>query len=112
MASIRVVVNGATGKMGMETVAAIGREDDLKLSGATCLRERGNSMPISGGGEVPLSTNLEDLLAQTQEAAERSVFEKRLRLLRARLGESGRGASRLLELGRYHDRLREKWEGD
>ena len=65
MASIRVVVNGATGKMGMETVAAIGLEDDLKLAGATCLRERGNSMPISGGGEVPLSTNLEGLLKQT-----------------------------------------------
>ncbi|MAR72609.1 MULTISPECIES: DnaJ family domain-containing protein [unclassified Halomonas] len=55
---------------------------------------------------------VEDLLAQTQEAAERSACEKRLRLLRARLGESGRGASRLLELGRYHDRLLEKWEGD
>ena len=65
MASIRLVVNGATGKMGMETVTAIGREDDLKLVGATCLRERGNSIPISGGGEVPLSTNLGDLLAQT-----------------------------------------------
>lgn len=65
MASIRVLVNGATGKMGMETVATIGREDGLKLVGATCRRERGNTLPVSGGGEVPLSTNLEDLLAQT-----------------------------------------------
>ena len=55
---------------------------------------------------------VEDLLAQTQEADERSACEKRLHLLRTRLAESGRGASRLLELGRYHDRLLEKWEGD
>ena len=65
MASIRVVINGATGKMGMETVAAVTREDDLSLVGATCRRERGNSLPVSGNGSVPLSTNLEDLLAQT-----------------------------------------------
>jgi 4-hydroxy-tetrahydrodipicolinate reductase len=65
MASIRVVVNGATGKMGMETVAAIAREDGLKLVGATCRRERGNSLALPSGREVPLSTNLEDLLTQT-----------------------------------------------
>jgi 4-hydroxy-tetrahydrodipicolinate reductase len=65
MASIRVVVNGATGKMGTETVAAICREKGLSLVGATCHRERGSSLPLPGGGEVPLSTNLEDLLAQT-----------------------------------------------
>ena len=66
MASIRVVVNGATGKMGTETVAAVQREDDLKLVGATCRRERGNTLPVAGGNEVPLSTNLEDLLAQNR----------------------------------------------
>ncbi|MBY5930082.1 DUF1992 domain-containing protein [Halomonas sp. DP8Y7-3] len=55
---------------------------------------------------------VEDLLAQTQEAAERGDCDKRLRLLRARLAESGRGASRLLELGHYHDRLVERWEED
>ena len=65
MAPIRVLVNGATGKMGTETVAAICREGGLSLVGATCHRERGNSLSIPGGGEVPLSTNLEDLLAQT-----------------------------------------------
>ena len=60
----RVVVNGATGKMGAETVAAIGREAGLKLVGATCHRERGNSLAVPGGAHVPLSTNLEDLLAR------------------------------------------------
>jgi 4-hydroxy-tetrahydrodipicolinate reductase len=66
MPSIRVLVNGATGKMGTETVAAIGREPDLQLVGATSRRERGNSLAVPGGSEVPLSTNLEDLLAQTR----------------------------------------------
>ncbi len=65
MAPIRVVVNGATGKMGMETVAAIGREDGLALVGATCGRERISTLQLPGGGEVPLSTNLEDILDQT-----------------------------------------------
>ena len=65
MPSIRVVVNGATGKMGTETVGAITQEPGLKLVGATCRRERGNSLFTPDGNEVPLSTNLEDLLVQT-----------------------------------------------
>ncbi|MCI0781362.1 MAG: 4-hydroxy-tetrahydrodipicolinate reductase, partial [Chloroflexi bacterium] len=66
MAPIRVVVNGATGKMGTETVAAISREDDLTLIGATCHRERGPTLSVDGGPDVPLSTNLEDLLQRTR----------------------------------------------
>ena len=66
MAPIRVVINGATGKMGTETVAAVCREDDLSLVGATCRRERGGTLSLPTGGEVPLSTNLEDILEQTR----------------------------------------------
>ena len=65
MAPIRVVVNGATGKMGVETVAAICREDDLTLVGATCHTPRGSSLPLPYGSSVPLSTNLEELLKET-----------------------------------------------
>ncbi len=61
MAGIRVVVNGATGKMGVETVAAVCREDDLELVGATCLRDRGEVLNTPGG-DVPLSTDLGPLL--------------------------------------------------
>ncbi len=68
MAAIRVVVNGAPGKMGRETVAALCREDDLALVGATCRQERGATLPLPTGGEVPLSTNLEDILSQTHPA--------------------------------------------
>ena len=66
MPSIKVVVNGATGKMGVETVNAIGREDDLELVGATCRQDRGDRLALADGGSVPLSTNLEQLLADTR----------------------------------------------
>ncbi len=65
MAPISVVVNGATGKMGTETIAALCREDDLALVGATCRQERAATLALPGGGEVPLSTNLGDILDQT-----------------------------------------------
>lgn len=65
MAQIRVVVNGATGKMGTETISAICREDDLAVVGATCRRERTATLTLPSGGEVPLSTNLEEILDQT-----------------------------------------------
>ena len=39
---IRVVVNGATGRMGKETLDAICREEDLEAVGAVCHRDRGN----------------------------------------------------------------------
>ena len=68
MAAIRVVVNGATGKMGMESVSAIGREPDLDLVGATCRQERGATLQLPNGVEVPLSTNLEHILTQTHPA--------------------------------------------
>ena len=66
MAPIKVVVNGATGKMGMETVAAVNAEDGLVLAGAVCHRERGPTLTLPGGANVPLSTDLADLLEQTQ----------------------------------------------
>ena len=40
MAAIKVVVHGATGKMGLETVAAVCREEDLELVGAICHKNR------------------------------------------------------------------------
>ena len=65
MAAIKVVISGATGKMGVETVAAVNREDDLILAGGTCAHDRGTSL-TTPAGEVPLSTDLESLLEQTR----------------------------------------------
>ena len=66
MASIRVVVNGATGKMGTETVAAVSAAEDMSLVGAVCHRNRGPVLALPGGAEVSLSTNLESLLEETK----------------------------------------------
>ncbi len=52
--------------MGRETVAAVSGEADLSLVGATCRRERGGTLTLPNGGEVPLSTNLEYILEQTR----------------------------------------------
>ncbi len=66
MESIGVVVNGATGKMGTETVAAVTQQEDMTLVGATCLRDRGPRLTLPDGGQAPLSSNLEELIGNTR----------------------------------------------
>ena len=66
MAPITVVVNGATGKMGTETVAAIIGQDDIILVGATCHRDRGTALTLPNGDQVPLATNLEEMIQRTR----------------------------------------------
>ena len=65
MASTKVLISGATGKMGVETVAAVDREDGLTLVGATCAHDRGPIL-TTPTGDVLLSTDLESLLEQTR----------------------------------------------
>lgn len=66
MATIGVVVNGATGKMGSETVAAISMQDDIAVVGATCHQDRGTVLPLPTGGRVPLTVDLEELVKRTR----------------------------------------------
>ena len=65
MAAIRVVIHGATGKMGVETIAAVCREGDLELVGAVCRKDRGGVLPTPFG-DVPLSTSLAGILDETR----------------------------------------------
>jgi 4-hydroxy-tetrahydrodipicolinate reductase len=62
---ISVVVHGATGRMGAETVRALSGADDMALVGATCNTPRGETLPTPGGG-VPLSTDLAGMLDATR----------------------------------------------
>ena len=62
--TISVVIHGATGRMGAETVRAVSAADDIVLVGATCHTPRGDTLPTPGG-EVPLSTDLASLLDAT-----------------------------------------------
>ena len=62
MASIKVAVNGAAGKMGRETVGAICREPDLEPVGAVD-EIPGDRLDLpDSSGTVPLYTSLEGLL--------------------------------------------------
>ena len=65
MAAIRVVIHGATGKMGVETVAAVCRESDMELVGAVCRTDRGGVLSTPSG-DVPLSTDLSQILDDTR----------------------------------------------
>ncbi|GIT44648.1 MAG: hypothetical protein Ct9H300mP11_25840 [Chloroflexota bacterium] len=44
-----IVISGITGKMGLEAVTAIGRENDLILLGGTCANDRGSILATSRG---------------------------------------------------------------
>ena len=59
--TISVVVHGATGRMGAETVRAIAAAEDINLVGATCHTDRGDALPTPAG-DVPLSTDLAAML--------------------------------------------------
>ncbi|MCY4417371.1 MAG: 4-hydroxy-tetrahydrodipicolinate reductase [Chloroflexi bacterium] len=65
--AIPVVIHGATGRMGSETVRAISAADDIVLVGATCNTPRGDVLPTPVG-EVPLSTDLVSMLDSTSPA--------------------------------------------
>ena len=64
MASIKVLISGITGKMGLEAVAAISNETDVDLVGGTCARDRGPTL-ATPAGDVPISTDLKVLLEHT-----------------------------------------------
>ena len=67
MAPIRVVVHGASGKMGQEVVNALCREPGLQPVGAVELKVSDECLALpDGSGTVPLSSNLEYILSNCQ----------------------------------------------
>ncbi len=67
MPPLRVVVNGATGRMGSETLLALIRDPDLVPVGAVGRTDRGNELPLpDGSGTIPYATSLDYLLARRQ----------------------------------------------
>ncbi len=66
MASLKVAVAGATGKMGREAVIALSKASDMELVGATCRSDRGSYLAVPDSTEsVPLSSNLTTVLDST-----------------------------------------------
>ena len=63
MELIKVVVYGASGRVGQEVVSAVCREPETVLVGAVDLKAPADSLPLpDGSGSVPFSTDLEAIL--------------------------------------------------
>lgn len=77
MAKIPVIVAGATGKMGRETIKTLARVPDVEIIGAIARSHRGEDVGlVVGVGElqVPVTDNLEVLLAQGAQEKEKCVL--------------------------------------
>lgn len=67
MAPIRVAVQGAKGKMGLEVINAVSRAADMELVGAIDKKAGGDSVPMpEGKGQIPFSTDARTILTQTK----------------------------------------------
>jgi len=67
MKPIRVVVQGALGRMGHEVVNALCHEPELQLVGAVELETHEDYLPLpDNSGKVPFSANLQDILSNCQ----------------------------------------------
>ena len=67
MKPVRVVVQGALGRIGREVVSAVCRQDGMQVVGAVELEAKGDSLPLpDGSGSVPLSSDLEHILTGCQ----------------------------------------------
>jgi 4-hydroxy-tetrahydrodipicolinate reductase len=63
MEQIKVVVYGASGRVGQEVVRAVCQEPETQLVGAVDLKASGNSLELpDGSGAVPFSASLEEIL--------------------------------------------------
>ncbi|MDX1977192.1 MAG: 4-hydroxy-tetrahydrodipicolinate reductase [Pseudanabaenaceae cyanobacterium bins.68] len=74
---IPVIVAGATGKMGRETIKAIAQAQDLVLIGATGRQHLGEDIgEVVGTGplEIPITSDLEVLLAQGAQEQQLAVM--------------------------------------
>ncbi|TET25786.1 MAG: 4-hydroxy-tetrahydrodipicolinate reductase [Dehalococcoidia bacterium] len=62
---IKVVVQGASGRVGQEVVNALCHEPEMELVGAVELKVSGDHLPLpDGSGSVPLSSDLDFILAK------------------------------------------------
>ena len=67
MAQIRVIVHGASGRVGQEVVKAVCQEPDVKLVGAVDIKIPGDSLALpDGSGKVPFSTDIKSIIDSTK----------------------------------------------
>ncbi len=67
MSTIRVLVHGATGRMGREVINALCGASDMEPVGGVCRSPKTDTLSLpDGSGDIPLSSNLEESLASTR----------------------------------------------
>ena len=66
MAGIKVVVNGALGKMGQTIIATLKQEPGIEVVGGVDVRATEGKIPLDAARSVPLSSNLESILTSTK----------------------------------------------
>jgi 4-hydroxy-tetrahydrodipicolinate reductase len=62
MEPIRVVVQGASGKMGREVISAVCRDPETEIVGAVDLNPPADVLSLPDGGSVPFSADLERII--------------------------------------------------
>ncbi|MDP2726306.1 MAG: 4-hydroxy-tetrahydrodipicolinate reductase, partial [Dehalococcoidia bacterium] len=60
------MLTGASGRMAQEALNAIGRDPELKLVGASSRQLGGSTLPLPGGGSVPVFRELGPLLEKVK----------------------------------------------
>jgi 4-hydroxy-tetrahydrodipicolinate reductase len=108
---IKVVVHGALGRMGSEVLSALCRDGELEPIGAVDLKADRDRLPLpNGSGEIPLSSNLEEILTSahpdvmvdftTREATMRAVRLAAKRGVNLVIGTTGLSSKDIEEIER------------
>lgn len=111
MKPIKVVVNGASGRVGQEVVNALCQEPETKVVGAVDIKVSGNNLPLpDGSGTVPFSSDLDSIItsckpnvivdfstAKATMSAARIATKKGVNLV---IGTTGLATNEIDELGR------------
>jgi 4-hydroxy-tetrahydrodipicolinate reductase len=66
---LRVLVHGASGRMGQEIIAALAKAPDTQPVAAVRRQVTESMFPLPDGGSVPLSKDIDSLVRQTQPQA-------------------------------------------
>ncbi|MCH7786398.1 MAG: 4-hydroxy-tetrahydrodipicolinate reductase [Chloroflexi bacterium] len=84
METIKIVIQGALGKMGQEVASTVCREAGMKAVGAvdkSALKDSSYDLP-DGSGAIPLSNSLEDVVGDAQVVVDFSNAEGAMTAMR------------------------------
>jgi 4-hydroxy-tetrahydrodipicolinate reductase len=115
MPKIRVMVHGASGKMGQTVIAALSQEPDMALVGAADIKAACESFVLPDGRSIPMSTNAESMLdsckpnvvvdfstAKAILPLVRATFKRGVRLVSGTTGLSQAELSKIDTLAKQH----------